>query len=655
MTDTASTPEAMGPSRATAKKPRFRIELRAGIPEIIWWEGEKSHRRPDYEAFQLAMKGRYGLCIEDCEAIKEIGGTFREARSLDPFPFGDFDTTKQDAKPPRPVLPAEHPSIAEGQRINEILARGRAEALERADQVAELVSPPEASSHVDSMLAVEHEHPAPIVEDDEPLPGFKALPQFRIKEDGQIDLFDPDGPLEAGRKARELQKASPTPGDLAELITSQIRIEAVELGPGSEAYGLMWWDGRIYRPNADKVIASCVQTIMGRKAKKEFVNETVAFVERMKHLLVRSVERSKICVKNGVLDLDTGELLPFRPDLVFTSLFPIVYDPQAEAYHIGKFLDDVLDPEQGTDPEGRKLDFYALTEYLGTMLEPGYRWQKGAILLGSGSNGKSVLLQVITAFLGPENVASVSMEDLGGGNRYAAANLVGKRANICGDISDRAMKDVATLKKATGGDAIYAERKYGQPFTFTNEAKMVFSCNTIPESPDLTMAWTRRWLIFNFPQQFIGADADPNLVKKLTTPRELSGLLNLALEGRKRLIQQGYFTGHNDAEKDRERYLMASDPATSFLARRCYSQFQELQEGIGPATPIPRTESTELYLAFVDWCKENRVTPVALNKFSEKVQRVFPGVSKQRRWIGDRKKDARYVSEWIGLGLYPPD
>lgn len=528
-------------------------------------------------------------------------------------------------------------------------------AIDRADTLAEQL-PKEAPKreYLDSMLAVEYERPADEqISEELDIEALPYIPQFILNEDGEVNLFDPDGPLAAGQKAKELRHASPNAGALAELIVSQIRIEAVELSPGSDSYQLMWYDGRIYRPGADKVIASCVQTIMGQRCKKELVNETIAYIERMKHLLVKPVERSKICVLNGILDLDTRELVPFRGDLVFTSILPVVYDGNETPSRLWKFLDEVLDPEAGTDPEGKKLDYYALMEFVGTMLEPGYRSQKGAILLGQGANGKSVLLSVLTAFLGPDNVAGVSMEDLAGRDKYAAADLMGKKANICADISDAAMRDTATLKKALGGDVIRAQRKYGQPFNFTNEAKMIFSCNSIPETDDLSIGWTRRWLIFNFPRQFTGKEADPNLVSKLTTPRELSGLLNEALDGRERWIKQGYFTGHDDVEKDRERYLMASDPSTSFLARECYLQLTEIRED-GITSPIPETTAEELYLRYVDWCKEKRLTPASPQKFGRKVQEVYPGVSHPRKWLGDRKKDGRYVYVWYGLGLNNP-
>jgi len=614
------------------------VDPKEGAPWIEFlWRGQKRHAF-DYICCKWCNDGKFGLTLTHHDDFMRAGIKCRKEHGLAPWPGAHI--------PAPTITPTKAPEqLHEGSKLLQ-------SAIGRADTLAEhLPRTAPKKEHIDSMLAVEYDHElVPIQEIEEEL---HFTPQFILNEDGEVNLFDPDGPLAAGQKAKELRHASPNAGALADLIVSQIRIEAVELSPNSDSYQLMWYDGRIYRPGADKVIASCVQTIMGQRCKKELVNETVAYIERMKHLLVRPVERSKICVLNGILDLDTRELVPFRGDMVFTSILPIVYDGNETPSHLWKFLDEVLDPEAGTDPEGKKLDYYAIMEFIGTMLEPGYRSQKGAILLGLGANGKSVLLSVLTAFLGPDNVAGVSMEDLAGRDKYAAADLMSKKANICADISDAAMRDTATLKKALGGDVIRAQRKYGQPFNFTNEAKMIFSCNSIPETDDLSIGWTRRWLIFNFPRQFTGKEADPNLVSKLTTPRELSGLLNEALDGRERWIKQGYFTGHDDVEKDRERYLMASDPSTSFLARECYLQLTEIREG-GMTNSIPETDAETLYLRYVDWCKDKRLTPATQQKFGRKVQEVYPGVSHPRKWLGDRKKDGRYVYVWYGLGLNNP-
>ena len=53
-----------------------------------------------------------------------------------------------------------------------------------------------------------------------------------------------------------------------------------------------------------------------------------------------------INVKNGLLNMKTGELLPHTPDYYSLNQLPIKYNPEAKAPKFEKFLNEVLYPEQ---------------------------------------------------------------------------------------------------------------------------------------------------------------------------------------------------------------------------------------------------------------------------------------------------------------------
>ena len=59
------------------------------------------------------------------------------------------------------------------------------------------------------------------------------------------------------------------------------------------------------------------------------------------------------------------------------------------------------------------------------------------------------------------------------------------------------------LKNSAGGDPIPAERKFQPPFKFVNYAKLLFSANEMPHTPDETDAFFARPIIINFPNQFL--------------------------------------------------------------------------------------------------------------------------------------------------------
>ena len=120
-----------------------------------------------------------------------------------------------------------------------------------------------------------------------------------------------------------------------------------------------------------------------------------------------------------------------------------------------------------------------IEEILGWCLLPDARFQKAVMLTGEGENGKSVFLDLIGDLLGDANVSNVALHDLED-NRFRAAELYGKLANIFADLDERGLKSSTMFKTLTTGDRVTAERKHAHPFSFRSYAKLLFSANKIP-------------------------------------------------------------------------------------------------------------------------------------------------------------------------------
>ncbi|MFY9796586.1 MAG: DUF5906 domain-containing protein [Candidatus Nitrosopolaris sp.] len=118
------------------------------------------------------------------------------------------------------------------------------------------------------------------------------------------------------------------------------------------------------------------------------------------------------------------------------------------------------------------------------------------------------------------------------------------------------LTNTGPFKMLVAGDPMKAEKKHSQPFDFENYAKLFFSANEIPQPEDKTYAYFRRWMIFFFENVFEGDDNDPNLIDKLTTQEEMSGLLNLALISLKQLIKDNGFIHIDDITKIEKDYTM---------------------------------------------------------------------------------------------------
>jgi putative DNA primase/helicase len=153
---------------------------------------------------------------------------------------------------------------------------------------------------------------------------------------------------------------------------------------------------------------------------------------------------------------------------------------------------------------------------------------------------------------------------------------------------------------------ISGEYKFRGRFDFEPYAKLLFSCNKMPQTPDDTDAFFRRWLILAFPNQFLADNpkTDPNLKEKLTTPEELSGILNWALEGLQRLLKQGKFSTGETVEQTRDRYTLLSNPVRAFAERRLVVASGEVET------------KEAVYNAYIQFCGEHNLPTISKNVFS---------------------------------------
>jgi putative DNA primase/helicase len=160
------------------------------------------------------------------------------------------------------------------------------------------------------------------------------------------------------------------------------------------------------------------------------------------------------------------------------------------------------------------------------------------------------------------------------------------------------------------GDVIRAQRKHSQPFDYGNYAKLIYSANQIPEADDTTYAYFKRWIILIFDRIFTNDNKDTNLINKLTTDEELSGLLNLALIALRQLIKDNGFIHTDDIETVRREYKLNADKVEKFLDDKCVVDVSNRER-----YEICR----DIYNAYVLYCRDNRITPLSDNSFGMEI------------------------------------
>jgi len=276
-----------------------------------------------------------------------------------------------------------------------------------------------------------------------------------------------------------------------------------------------------------------------------------------------------IPVENGLLNIFTKELIDFTPDKIFFSKLPVKFEVDIGCPNIIEHFETVLKNPQDID---------TMQELFGDLLRKEYKYEKGVMFNGSGRNGKGKTLSLIKSFLGVQNCANVTLEQLET-DQYAVGNLFGKMVNLAGDLAKTALKSTGRFKNCIGRDGITANRKNKTHLDFINYAKMFFACNELPITYDNTEGFWSKWIYFDFPYKFVDKIEydeldkkdkvmckikNPDIIHALTLPEELTGLLNWALVGLKRLDKQGNFSDSQTSDEIKKIWIRKSDSLRAF-------------------------------------------------------------------------------------------
>lgn len=227
------------------------------------------------------------------------------------------------------------------------------------------------------------------------------------------------------------------------------------------------------------------------------------------------------------------------------------YAPDAKADLFIKYLNRVL-----PDKDSQNV----LQELIGSAFIKSVNLEKIGILLGSGSNGKSVFMNIITALLGENNISSMDLKSLTT-DRNADNNrshLMGKLLNFAPEINAKGEQSHDLIKRMASGEAVQAKLLYQNTFTISNYAKLVFNANSLPTDVEHTHGFFRRWLIIDFNQTIDESEKDPYLAKKIID-KELAGVLNWVIEGAKRIQKNKSFSKCTRSDELLAEYQKESD------------------------------------------------------------------------------------------------
>lgn len=360
----------------------------------------------------------------------------------------------------------------------------------------------------------------------------------------------------------------------------------------------------------DRYIMREMQRMMPTLTKSQR-DEVMSYIEIVVDECNAKTDLKHIAFRNCILDITTKEQKQFSPEIILTNRIPWDYDPAAYS----ELLDKTLDNISCNDREIRSV----LEEAIGYCFYRNNKLGKSFVLVGRGSNGKSVYLDLIKTLLSRENYSSLELSQLD--NNFATSDISGKLANIGDDISENKVSSstVSVFKKLVTGEDIMVDRKYKDIMMMASTAKLFFAANTVPEFFTRGLhAIERRLIIIPFDATFSSEsdDFDCDLSLKFNDDEVCSYAINLALAGLKRVLANSSFTHSVRVDREMRKFKLSNDTMKQFI--------EELTDDVDDMKVI------DVYQRYVEFTKRHDLKTLALNTFSKEFQRASNFKTKRR-------------------------
>ena len=351
-------------------------------------------------------------------------------------------------------------------------------------------------------------------------------------------------------------------------------------------YGLYFKDGLNYSKDRIKLNKAINKHLKLRRSQMtELEAQLYIYAD-----LVDNKQNFNVKLRNGVIVEDNV----VEYDCGFTPFFlDVSYDPTAYDKNVDDFINFICC--------NRKDMRTVIEEILGHILLVNKFPHKIFFLTGSGANGKSTFVEMITKFTG-ELSSHVDIANFDDGT--SLASLVGKVVNVADDVDAIYLEKSKNLKTMASGNTVGARAIYSQPITLKNTATLIFTANEPPVFKDKSDGIGRRLVIIPFENKV--KERIYNLDELLSTDNAKSYILNLALAGVKRIYDNKLEMSTSETiETATKQYYLDNDSVMAYL---------------NDYPAIDNNPVATIYEAYTEYCEDSNLKAVSLNKFSRRLK-----------------------------------
>lgn len=378
----------------------------------------------------------------------------------------------------------------------------------------------------------------------------------------------------------------------------------------SPKQGYFLYNGKYWKNVDNNFIGQLITNEMSIIAKPYHTDQVLKQISYKEYIDLNEINknRNKIVLSNGTLDISDWRNPTFHKDTYFrddfsTIYFDYQYDINAECPNFNKYLSSTF--------EGNPENIKTIQEMFGYCLTSSTKHEKIFFFYGEGGSGKSVLIDTLKTLVTDSNYASVPMSLLD--KSFLRAGLKDKILNFSTEECPRLVKDSAInwLKAISSGDSIEAQFKNKDTFNFKPFCKLVFAMNDLPQIENFDDALQRRFIIIPFNKKFRGNEIDLEL-KEGKLHNEMSGILQFAIKGLKRLAEQKDFTYSQESKNMLEEYRLESNNA---------EKFAYFYLSVGGSDSYLKVN--DVYKKYIDYCDENNEKYIKNTEFKKIIKRNF--------------------------------
>ena len=318
-------------------------------------------------------------------------------------------------------------------------------------------------------------------------------------------------------------------------------------------------------------------------------------------------------VKNGVVDLRKGTLMPNEPGLLITKYVDIDYVPNAAHDVFDQFLDAVFEGDQSTIDAVQRLAGLTITGLTSEEIM--------VFCVGNGANGKSIFGNVLAKTLGsyavtapPSLLAARRGDDHG--PRPDLAMLHGARLVSINELPGGMLLDETVAKQLAGREPISARHLHREFFSFLPTFTPWVRTNHKPIIKDTSNGIWRRIVIIPFKRTFAANEQDQHLEHKLIA--ESNGILAWMVDGAAKYIKHG-ITQSPSMRAEVSSFRDESDLLGEFLHDTVVFK------------PTAEVRQADLYIVYKNWCERNGLRPTSKKSFTSQLD--MRGVTRRKSGI----------------------